>query len=85
MCVCLCIFQLQASLAHGLGTLHYDSIFDYWKELKPRKIRRTVKAAFESMKQARHLIHKENKKRFERGQLTNPFMLQDWMPNSIST
>jgi len=76
---------LQGSLAHGLGTMHYDSMFDYWSELQCLKLRHVVKDAFEKMNQARKSIHNENKKRFERGQLTNPFMLQDWMPNSIST
>ena len=65
--------------------MHYDSMFDYWSELQCWKLRDVVKDAFEGMKRARQLIHNENKKRFEGGQLTNPFMLQDWMPNSIST
>ena len=78
-------FQLQASLSVGLGTLHYDSLFDYWKEIHSAKLRNVVKEAYGILQIVKVAIDGENKRRFERGQMTNPYMVPDWIPNSIST
>ena len=69
----------------GLGTLHYDSLFDYWNELTSPELRTLVENTYDHMRHIQTFIHNENKKRFQKKQLTNPFMLPDWMPNSIST
>ncbi|XP_065059744.1 allene oxide synthase-lipoxygenase protein-like [Rhopilema esculentum] len=76
---------LQGSLTHGLGSLHYDEFFDYSEEITCERLRHLVRHAYDDMKHARDEIHERNRKRYQAGHLTNPFMLQEWMPNSIST
>ena len=78
-------FQLQESLASGVTTLHYDSMFSYWKHLKSRKLKFLVKSAYKNLAIAQHYITRRNRRRYIEGLLTNPFMTRNWMPSSICT
>ena len=69
----------------GVGTYRYDTMFDYWKYIKCRKLKFLVKRAYTEMSMAGRRIGRRNRRRYERGQLTNPFMMRNWMTNSIST
>jgi len=72
-------------LVAGVGTYRYDTMFDYWKYIKCRKLKFLVKRAYTEMSMAGRRIGRRNRRRYERGQLTNPFMMRNWMTNSIST
>jgi len=76
---------LQESLASGVTTLHYDSMFSYWKHLKSRKLKFLVKSAYKNLAIAQHYITRRNRRRYIEGLLTNPFMTRNWMPSSICT
>ena len=76
---------MQAAIASAVGTYRYDSMFDYWKNVKSSKLSYLVKEAHKELGIVQHRINGRNKKRYERGWLTNPYMMRDWMPSSIST
>ena len=73
-------------MAYSLGSLHYDSLFDYSAELKCPELKELVKRIYaELMFDVKPTLDRRNAERFQKKQLTNPFMVPGWIPNSIST
>lgn len=78
--------QMQAGLTHTVGALQYDVMFDYSDEIRDPMLKDLVADMYDKfMQKIKSKLDKRNKKRASYGQLTNPFMVPGWMPNSIST
>ena len=79
-------FQLQSSFVNGLASFRYDSLFDYYKELKDEAARKIVNKHFNRLREdVQPDLERENKKRLDNGDLTYPYYLPTWMTNGIQT
>ena len=79
-------FQIQASLTVALGSLHYDELFDYSSQLNDEKAKGLVSKYYKKLKEEiKPIIESRNRKRYSKGQLTYPYLVPGFIPNSIST
>ncbi|XP_065062264.1 polyunsaturated fatty acid 5-lipoxygenase-like isoform X1 [Rhopilema esculentum] len=77
---------IQSRLAASIGTVHYDSLFDYGEELRDEPMKRLVARTYrELMEKVKPLLDRRNERRLKRGQATYPFIVPGWVPNSITT
>ena len=70
----------------SLGSLRYDVIFDYGKELADDNARAVVNKYHKRLVgPIDDQISARNDDRLAKGKLTYPYLLPKWMPNSIHT
>lgn len=76
---------MQPGLSHTVGELQYDVMFDYSDEIRDPELKELVACTYVNlMCKNKRRFDARNKQRARRGDLTNPFMVPGWTPNSIS-
>ncbi|XP_028401888.1 arachidonate 5-lipoxygenase-like [Dendronephthya gigantea] len=76
----------QISLFMTLGSIRYDTIFDYGDHLKDDRAKAVVKKYHERLiGEVNDKITQRNKERLADGKLSYPYLLPKWLPNSIHT
>ena len=80
----LFFLQIQSAGLNFLGTFRFDTLFDYGNELEDINAVNLVNGYYSYLMQVvqPHMLE-ENRKRKERGQLTYPYFIPRWVPNSI--
>lgn len=70
----------------NVGIYHYDTLFDYFKELSDPVASRVVEFYFHFFKYAvSPRLKYRNHKRYRDGHLTYPYLQYSWVPNGIQT
>ena len=70
----------------SLGSIRYDTIFDYSDHLKDDRAKAVVKKYHQRLVgEVNDEITERNNQRLADGKLTYPYLLPKWMPNSIHT
>ena len=78
--------QVNSALGFFLGTLQYDTMFDYSNELTNPALRHVVKKAYiDLMFRVKPILDGRNAKRLKKGHLTFPYIVPGWITNGIST
>ena len=79
-------FQIEASFSNSLATFRFDTLFDYGNELQDTKAAITVNSYYRYlMDVVQPRMQELNQKRKERGHLTYPYLIPQWLPNGIQT
>ena len=70
----------------SLGSLRLDRLLDYSPHLQDKAGGAIVLKHYQRLHSvSKPLLDERNKKRFQEGYLTYPYMSPAWIPNSIST
>ena len=77
---------MQFQVAVNVGTLHYDTLFDYYSQLPDPNASKLVEKFYNFYKKG---INRELKRRnrmwYNNGRLTYPYLQYPWLPNGVST
>lgn len=82
----LFLLQIQSSAFLSLGSLRFDTLFDYGNELEDNNAVNLVNRYYSYlMHVVQPRMQEENRKRKEKGQLTYPYFIPKWLPNGVQT
>lgn len=70
----------------NVGTYHYDTLFDYYGQLKNPAAKQVVRFYFYYLKYAvSPRLKFRNYRRLKAGHLTYPYLQHPWIPNGVQT
>lgn len=76
----------QIEVAINVGTYHYDTLFDYYGQLKNPAAKQVVRFYFYYLKYAvSPRLKFRNYRRLKAGHLTYPYLQHPWIPNGVQT
>ena len=78
--------QIQSAAFNNLGSLRFDSLFDYGNELDDTKAVNLVNKYYcHLMDHIQSYLQHKNRWREKNGLLTYPYFIPRWLPNGIQT
>lgn len=78
--------QIQATITMTLTAMHFDSLFDYGKDLEDSRARDIFHRHSGKINgNIKSVIESRNVNRFDNGHLPYPYLLPGWISNSIHT
>lgn len=73
-------------VAMNVGTYHYDTLFDYYKQLSHPYASEVVRFSYHYLNfVVNRKLKARNKRRLKKGYLTYPYLEPYWLPNGIQT
>lgn len=78
--------QMQFQVAVNVGTLHYDTLFDYYSQLSDPNASKLVEKYYNFYKKdISRKLKRRNWMRYNNGRLTFPYLQYPWLPNGVPT
>ena len=77
---------MRFQVAFIFGTLHYDTLFDYYSQLSDPNASKLVEKYYNFYKKdISRKLKRKNRMRYDNGRLTYPYLQYPWLPNGVST
>lgn len=77
---------MQFQVAVNVGTLHYDTLFDYYSQLSDPNASKLVEKHYNfNKKDISRKLKRRSRMRYNNERLTYPYLQYLWLPNGVST